>query len=74
MSMTGLPMAMTMGTPHVAVQTPMSVPMQVPVQVPVQTMQYSTLMHLRIMQQMQMMRNSMGMSAGVGMAGAGVTR
>ncbi|KAF9446146.1 hypothetical protein P691DRAFT_225369 [Macrolepiota fuliginosa MF-IS2] len=74
MSMAGIPMAMTMGTPHVTVQTPMPVPMQVPVQVPVQTMQYSTLMHLRIMQQMQMMRNSMGMSAGVGMAGAGVTR
>ncbi|KAJ3559990.1 hypothetical protein NP233_g11123 [Leucocoprinus birnbaumii] len=50
--------------------------MQYPIQVPVQA-QYSTLMHLRIMQQMQMMRNSMGMNGGVGTNGisaAGVSR
>ena len=34
-------------------------PVQMPIQVPMRRMQYSTLMHLRIMQQMQMMRNNM---------------
>lgn len=62
-----IPMTMAMGASR-GVPVPMSVP--VPVQVPVQTMQYSTLMHLRIMQQMQMMRNSMGMSAGAAHAPA----
>ena len=48
----------TMGTPR----TGMRFPVQMPIQVPVRTMQYSTLMHLRIMQQMQIMRNSMNMA------------
>jgi len=34
-------------------------PVQMPIQVPMRRMQYSTLMHLRIMQQMLMMRNKM---------------
>jgi len=50
----GVPVQMsTMGAPRTRF------PVQVPIQVPARRMQYSTLMHLRIMQQMQMMRNNM---------------
>lgn len=65
LSMPGVPMTIPMSVPMAMAGNPhttMSVP--VPVQVPVQTMQYSTLMHLRIMQQMQLMRNSMNMNMG----------
>lgn len=54
MRMPSMPATVAMGTPRVG--------MQFPVQVPVQTVQYSTLMHLRIMQQMHVMRNSMNMA------------
>ena len=43
----------TMGAPRTRF------PVQIPIKVPMRRTQYSTLMHLRIMQQMQMMRNNM---------------
>jgi hypothetical protein len=60
MSIPAVPAALT-----TAPRVGMPAPVQMPVQVPAQPMQYSTLMHLRIMQQMQMMRNSMGLGSGL---------
>ncbi|KAF7783190.1 hypothetical protein Agabi119p4_2566 [Agaricus bisporus var. burnettii] len=62
-----LPVTVAVGNPGVGMRA------SVPVPVPVQTLQYSTLMHLRIMQQMQVMRNSMGVNGGVVNASTGST-
>jgi hypothetical protein len=54
-----IPVTVAVGNPGVGMRA------SVPVPVPVQTLQYSTLMHLRIMQQMQVMRNSMSVNGGM---------
>jgi hypothetical protein len=54
-----IPVTVAVGNPGVGMRA------SVPVPVPVQTLQYSTLMHLRIMQQMQVMRNSMNVNGGM---------